>query len=240
MPTVTARGPSAVTIGCLLWPRRDCRILPTASSSARPRRGWNGARLAATSSLKGPLAAIAHDKCMSDHCEQSKAERLEMLKWHIVRSDGQRVGIWTRAAAVLGADTLVLAGATVLLTLSSSRQLPRWIALVAMILVLLSVIGVAQVIGTVKDWARTVEPESPTPALFNLQGSISLAVTYSGFRELVTAQDVDSQVEAATSELWRLSHLHRRRVKALRVAGNCLLLAVAALMLAGAASAALA
>src|SRR5690242_8991665 len=123
---------------------------------------------------------------MKADLEQASIAQLEMLRWHIIRSDGQRVGIWSRAAAVLGADTLVLAGATVLLTLSpAARQPPKWIALASMILVLLSVARVAQVIGTVKDWAKTVEPESPPPALFNLSESIKLAGTFAEFRKLV-------------------------------------------------------
>ena len=94
--------------------------------------------------------------------------QLDMLRWHILRGDAQRVGLWTRAAAVLGADTLVLAGATVLLTVSPTTpsKLGKIAALATMALVLVSVMRAAQVLGTVRDWSRTIEPESPPPALY--------------------------------------------------------------------------
>ena len=170
---------------------------------------------------------------MTAEVEDRHSSQLDMIKWHIVRSDSQRVGLWTRAAAVLGADTLVLAGATVLLTLSPTTpsRLGKLAALLTMALVLVSAVRAAQVIGTVRDWSRTIEPHSPSPVLYNLPETVKFAGSYPAFRELVAAQSMSEQVESATSELWRLSCLHRRRIHALRSAGHWLLIAVIALML---------
>jgi hypothetical protein len=54
----------------------------------------------------------------------AEAERLsEVMRWHLMRADGQRQGLLTRTAAVLSADALVIAGTAVL---ASSVSRAAW------------------------------------------------------------------------------------------------------------------
>lgn len=49
-------------------------------------------------------------------------ELVDIVRWHILRADGQRGGWWTRAAAVLSADALVIAGTAVLISATSDAK----------------------------------------------------------------------------------------------------------------------
>jgi hypothetical protein len=95
----------------------------------------------------------------------TERELVELLRWHILRADSQRGGMWTRAAAVLSADALVIAGAAVLV--SAANKAAWWSLLTAalpLVAAMISVYEASNVIGGVPDWGRTfAEKDSPTP-----------------------------------------------------------------------------
>jgi hypothetical protein len=83
-------------------------------------------------------------------------ERLiDVMRWHIVRADGQRQGLWMRAAALLSADALVIAGTTVL---ASAVSKAAWWSLATTALPLaatmISIFEAISVIGGVRNWGQ--------------------------------------------------------------------------------------
>ena len=127
--------------------------------------------------------------------------QLETVKWHILRADGQRSGLWARTAAVLGADTLVVAGAAVMLTLGGAAwPATRLAALAAMGCVLISAVWATNMLSGAGNWSRSMEGESPSPMLYSLLETIEAATTYEGFRAIALAQTDENQLQSATSE----------------------------------------
>lgn len=148
----------------------------------------------------------------------TKRETVEVIRWHILRADGQRSGMWTRAATVLSADALVIAGAAVLVSVASKAA---WWSLVTAALPLaaamISVYEASNVIGGVQDWGRTfTEENSPAPMFYSLPDTVKALRTYDQFRSNITGRSIESEVDDAASELWRISVLHRMRLRQLR------------------------
>jgi hypothetical protein len=102
--------------------------------------------------------------------------------------------------------------------------------------VLVSTLYAANVLAVVKNWGKRVESESPTPLVFSLPETANLAESYRQFHAMVSRQSLDDQLESATAELWRISFLHRRRIRGLRKCICWLLVSIAALMISGALS----
>lgn len=146
------------------------------------------------------------------------ADQLENVKWHILRSDAQRIGLWTRAAAVLSANTLVIAGAALMLTVGTRTSLGGLIAaLIALIFVLMSVVEAANVIATLRDLDKRLPlAKSPVPIIFSLPETVRLSGSFPRFREMVLTETPEAQLDNAISELWRISVLHRNRIHRLR------------------------
>jgi hypothetical protein len=163
------------------------------------------------------------------------ADQLESVKWHILRSDAQRIGLWTRAAAVLSADTLVIAGAAVMLTLGTRTFFGTLVAaLAALILVLISVGWAANAIAVVKNWSkRSLLPNFPPPMIFSLPETVTLAGSFTKFHKIVLTETIEARLDNAISELWRISVLHRNRIHQLRQAVYWLILGVASLAISG-------
>jgi polysaccharide pyruvyl transferase WcaK-like protein len=149
----------------------------------------------------------------------TEAERLtELIRWHIMRADGQRQGFWMRAAAVLSADALVIAGTAVLASTSSKAA---WWSLATSALPLtaamISIFEAISVIGGVRNWAyKFTEFNSPAPILYSLPETVRHFGDYEKFRETVMSRSAEKELNDAISELWRLSVLHRIRLHQLR------------------------
>ena len=148
----------------------------------------------------------------------TERELVELLRWHILRADSQRGGMWTRAAAVLSADALVIAGAAVLV--SAANKAAWWSLLTAalpLVAAMISVYEASNVIGGVRDWGRTfAEKDSPTPMFYSLPETVKSLITYDQFRSALTGRSIEGELEDAASELWRISVLHRVRLHQLR------------------------
>ncbi|WP_344611124.1 hypothetical protein [Dactylosporangium salmoneum] len=154
---------------------------------------------------------------MTDEAESAEETQLKIVQWHIMRASGQRAGLWARTTAVLGAGTLVVAGAALMLAAgNATAAATRFAALASMASVLMSAVWATNVIAPIRNWSKTVEAESPPPLLFSLSDTVQHVGSYAGFQELVAAQTIDRQLQAATSELWRIGLLNQRRVRGLR------------------------
>ena len=139
---------------------------------------------------------------------------IELIRWHIIRADGQRQGFWMRAAAVLSADALVIAGTAVLA--STSSKAAWWsLATTAMPLTaaMISIFEAISVIGGMRNWGqRFTEYGSPTPILYSLPETAKHLGSYEKFRETVVNRSAEKELNDAISELWRMSVLHRTRL----------------------------
>lgn len=164
------------------------------------------------------------------------AYQLDMIRWHLSRSDAQRSGLWTRAGAVLTADTLVIAGAALMLTLGTRSSGGSLVAaLVALVFVLMSTVEIMRVIAAVWEWRRSFPAaDSPTPLLFCMLDTVRASTGFADFKEKAAAQTLKEQVDAGMSELWRISVLHTKRIYQLRRAARWLMLSVISLVISGA------
>ncbi|MGJ6964790.1 hypothetical protein ACSDR0_23035 [Streptosporangium sp. G11] len=168
--------------------------------------------------------------------DPSIAYQLEIVRWHISRSDAQRAGLWTRAAAVLSANTLVIAGAALMLTLGARSSSGSLIAaLAALAFVLVSTFEVMRLIAAARDWSKSFPAaDSPVPLIFCLSDTAKVSETFSNFREIIAGRTPEKELYAGISELWRISILHRNRTYQLRRAARWLILSIASLVISGA------
>jgi hypothetical protein len=143
---------------------------------------------------------------------------IEVIRWHIVRADGQRSGLWTRAAAVLSADALVIAGSAVLASATSNAA---WWSLATAVLpiaaAMTSIFQAINMINGVRNWStRFAEQDSPPPLLYSLPETVRNLRTYESFRDTVMNRSSERELTDAMSELWRISVLHLARLHQLR------------------------
>src|ERR1022692_1375661 len=111
-------------------------------------------------------------------------ELIEVVRWHIVRADGLRNGLWTRAAAILSANALVVAGTAVLASTGNSAA--WWslsTAVAPLIASMASIYEASNVISTIQGWSRTfAEQDSPTPVIYSAPDTVEILGTYDRFR----------------------------------------------------------
>jgi hypothetical protein len=96
--------------------------------------------------------------------------------------------------------------------------------------VLVSTLYAVNALAVVNNGA---EPDSPIPLIFSLPETANLAKSYQEFHAMVSDQSLDDQLESAIAELWRISFLHRRRLRELRRCVRWLLLSIAVLLISG-------
>ena len=92
-------------------------------------------------------------------------EKLESLRWHILRLDGFRAGLWNRAGIILSANALVTAASAVLISVGSrAGHLTLITAVLAMVAVLVSVYEAMGVGGARRQWLGSYEDKQSPPA----------------------------------------------------------------------------
>jgi hypothetical protein len=143
---------------------------------------------------------------------------IEIVRWHILRADSQRAGLWTRATAVLSADALVIAGTAVLVSAGDSAT--WWSLLTAalpLIAAMISVWTACNIVGGISGWQDTFKAkDSPTPLFYSLPDTVKGLGTYEKFRHALSNRSAASELDDAASEFWRLSVLHLQRLHQLR------------------------
>ena len=172
--------------------------------------------------------------------DPSVEEQLATAHWHIVRGDSMRVGVASRAGAVLSTNALVLTGIALALSLRSQRPNAVVIvtAIVALGCVVFSVVNAALALITIRSWSRQFG-DQVTPATFlYCQSELSGAVgTFEDFKRQVASTSPEEHLEFALAELWRCSRLHGYRYRKLRVAMCWLLAALVVFLVAAVATA---
>lgn len=159
---------------------------------------------------------------------------LEVAQWHVSRADGQRTGIWARSSALLTANSLVIAGSAILVS-SGGDSLP---VLVVGILplgsALISVYFASVLVRSgVASERALLQGITKRPSAYSLTDLAAESESYGRFREEAMSKSLETELEDALVEIWRLSVLQGRRMnqlaKSLRwfLVGSALLLVAA-------------
>lgn len=141
-------------------------------------------------------------------------ERLDSLRWHILRLDGFRAGLWNRAGIILSANALVSAASVVLISVGSrTSHLTLITAALAMIAVLVSVYEAMGVGGARRQWLGSYEDRQSPPAfVYAVSETMAHNENFGDFQKTLSDWTERKEIEAAASEVWRLEVLHHRRV----------------------------
>ena len=100
-------------------------------------------------------------------------QQLDLVHWHMLRGDGLRAGLASRASSLLSTDALIVAGVTLALGIGNRRQgysalVP---SLVTLLCVAFSVINASMVLTTVRRWHQQFKDlDVPSPFLYSYTG----------------------------------------------------------------------
>ena len=174
--------------------------------------------------------------------EFSPEERLDLVRWHLDRYDRLRGSVAGRAAMVLSANALLLAGATFLLrTLPVPaegvvRTLKVCVAsatLPILVLVAVSVaFGLNAVVSPKKTSRQLFGAAIPNRFVFIHRDTVETCKDYRSFAEEFLAQSTEETLESAQATLWTVIKQHHLRYKNLRRAVRTLALSVPLFLLA--------
>ncbi len=141
-------------------------------------------------------------------------ERLESLRWHILRLDGFRTGLWNRAGIILSTNALVAGASAVLISVGSrAGHLTLITAALAMVAVLVSVYEAMGVGGASRQWLGSYEDKQSPPAfIYAVSETMTQIENFGDFQKALSEWTERKEIEAAASEVWRLEVLHHRRV----------------------------
>ncbi|HEU5472725.1 MAG TPA: hypothetical protein VFV67_18920 [Actinophytocola sp.] len=138
--------------------------------------------------------------------DRARGMALETVHWHLVREDGQRTAVSTRAGAVLNTNTLVVAGTALAFSLKGSGSLSPWVfaaTLGTLLLVAGSVAHATQALVMLRRTERRFsEPRSDASTLYDLSGISRRWPTFEQFRVTMMAQSAEQQLQGALDELW--------------------------------------
>ena len=166
----------------------------------------------------------------------SSKERLELALWSIERLDNLRASASNRAAMVISADAILLAGTTFLIDKGISAykfvdtQAIIYIicALLALILVLLSVIYASNTIVFV--WRSTKNAvgvkDLPKSLFFHPSDTVATFKDFGKFEKTFKSSTTDDMLKSALGELMQITLAHHKRYKSLRTSIRLLLVAV--------------
>lgn len=164
----------------------------------------------------------------SDRTRTRVEQRIELVHWHILRGDGLRAALASRAGTLLSTDALIVAGVALALGLRSPHAGYGVLAasVVTLACVGVSVVNASLVLVTVRRW-KTQFPGTgaPAPFLYSYTG-IEEHGNYEEFKAGLFATSRQQFLEHALTELWRSGMLHDYRYRKLRQAMKWLLAAV--------------
>ncbi|MEU2286998.1 hypothetical protein ABZ614_34605 [Streptomyces sp. NPDC013178] len=153
-------------------------------------------------------------------------EKLQLAQWHLARSDQLRLGLVSRASALLSANALVMTGIVVVSSSVSSRIAPivGASALIALAVSTYSATLVAGVLtgsGNLPTLSR--QPHHPPAIAFSYGDTLKGFSTQREFQDQFLAQSAEEAAKDAALELWRCISLHHLRTIKLQRATRCLL-----------------
>ena len=155
-------------------------------------------------------------------------QMLGLIQWHIDRYDRLRASTSSRAAVLLSANTLLLAGLALITNfhVNTRRQLAAVWSLLLLFpliftlgLVLLSMwacIGAIASTRKRKTNRNTLKASLPNRFVFNWSDTVKTTVDHQGFAAKLLGSDYDDVLTAATAELWTDVRQHSQRHKHLR------------------------
>lgn len=165
---------------------------------------------------------------------------LPEIKWHLCRYDELRYSVANRAAMVLNAVALLLAGSTFLLdkTLNSFIRfsvITRYILFGSIILILaglaLSVFYAIRAVVSMRSTRMLFDRDIPLRLFFNSRDTVRTFKNYSDFRAEYIRISPAMTIEHAMSELFSGIYQYKHRYRNLRIA-ICSLFATIILFLA--------
>lgn len=175
-------------------------------------------------------------------------DRVELIKWHIVRYDQLRTSTANRASVVLSAGALLSAGnAVVLSELFANPKIVKGLFLpiysagivASLSLIVLSLISATGVLVSLHV-TRKLFPDKDLPPgfLFNATDTLRKSESFREFQRLVGSEDYSHILECAEVELWLVIQGYKYRyaklrgsIRALRAAALVFLVLLVALVL---------
>lgn len=155
-------------------------------------------------------------------------QMLGLIQWHIDRYDRLRASTSSRAAVLLSANTLLLAGLALITNFhvnTNKRLAAIWSLLLlfplifTLGLVLLSMwacIGAIASTRKRKTSRSTLRASLPDRFVFNWSDTMRSTLDYQGFATKLLGADVDDVLTATVAELWTDVRQHSQRHKHLR------------------------
>lgn len=171
--------------------------------------------------------------------EREISRQLELVHWHLLRNDQLRVSIAARAGSIMGANTLVVGGVAIILTLGEQRPSVPALAgsLSALLCVAVSAVAASMALITLRQWhVHFTEPGWRRSFVYN-SVRVDDVNDLESFRDRFLRQSDARRLDDALNELWRCGLLHDYRYKRLRLASQALLLSIAFLVVGVAGSA---
>lgn len=165
----------------------------------------------------------------SGPANETAEQKLDLVHWHMLRGDGLRSSLASRAGSLLSTDALIVAGVALALGLGNRHPglAVLFTSLATLLCVAASVIDASMVLITLRRWHRQFrDNDVPSPFLYSytaMQGS------FAEFKMRVLSTSTEQLLEHALVELWRCGRLHNYRYRKLRRAARWLLAALAML-----------
>ncbi|TKK86462.1 hypothetical protein FDA94_21855 [Herbidospora galbida] len=162
---------------------------------------------------------------MQKHTSASELESLELVMWMINRYDLLRSSTASRATLLVSANTFLLTGTALLLTVYGNARPnePSWLSIAfigfffaTISAILASIWDCVSAIAAQKT-SRSVTPSAiPSRFAFNWGDTLKEVSTFSDFSTRLTEANLQDKLGFAVSELWTAINQHKRKHRHLR------------------------
>jgi hypothetical protein len=193
--------------------------------------GPNAARDPITNAQGLTVSEHAAHSPQHDGAKTEVEQRLDHIHWQLLRGDGLRGSLASRAGSVLSTDALIVAGVALALGFRGQRPNPAVLAaaLVTFACVAVSVVNASMALMSVRRWHKQFgRPDKPGWFLYSYIGIASLS--FEEFKKRALSLSQNDLLELALAELWREAVLHGYRYRKLRLAVRWLLIALGVLL----------
>lgn len=180
---------------------------------------------------------ITRKRELTTNSDAQLVRLIETIRWHTIRYDNLRASLANRASFVVSVDAVLIAGVSFLFSWIARRSIFGGKAtlivlgcamLLALVFALLSVRQASRALLSSKSWRKLFEVEPPPSLVYQHSDTIKVAPSYTEFSATLRKQSLNSEVEAATVNLWLVLHTHAYRYRFLRRATNELQVAILA------------
>lgn len=148
---------------------------------------------------------------------------LESARWHLARYDGLQATMASRAAAVLSANALVLAGVAVLVASSpgasndqDKSMLLTLPALASLAFVGISVVESARGLLALRPWRARFGESVPMKPFYLHNETLALLPTYAQFLDTFSHLSPEEELEGAIAALWVRTRNMKTRTDSVR------------------------